>query len=136
VNLYLDTEFNEFGGDLISLALVSPFGDEWYEALPVRYKLTDWVEENVLPKLGKPTISRSEFILSLHEFLQQFPGATIIADWPEDIAHMARLLCGPNGWQLDYWPAFKLVKSGKLDSAVPHNALEDALALMRWHTKS
>lgn len=33
MKLFIDCEFNEFGGDLLSMAIVSENGDEFYEVL-------------------------------------------------------------------------------------------------------
>ncbi len=33
MNIWIDCEFNEFGGDLISMALVADDGQEFYEVL-------------------------------------------------------------------------------------------------------
>ena len=47
---FLDTEFNGFGGELISLALVPEHGhDEYYAVLPLPDELHPWVERNVVP---------------------------------------------------------------------------------------
>lgn len=43
MRLYLDTEFNGFGGSLISAALVSTGGHEWYEVLPCSHP-NAWVK--------------------------------------------------------------------------------------------
>ena len=42
INLFLDCEFNGFNGELISMALVSEHGDEFYEACD---KVAEWYEE-------------------------------------------------------------------------------------------
>lgn len=57
MKIYLDTEFNGLGGELISLALVSEDGREWYESLPLPPLLDEWVGANVVPLLGdKPPL--------------------------------------------------------------------------------
>src|SRR3546814_14895388 len=49
---FLDTEFNGFGGDLISLALVPEYGDQdFYVSLPLPAQIHPWVEQNVIPYL-------------------------------------------------------------------------------------
>src|SRR5882762_8527398 len=45
---FLDTEFNEFGGSLISLALVGADGRELYVSTPCK-KPSAWVKKNVIP---------------------------------------------------------------------------------------
>ena len=50
---FLDTEFNGFGGELISIALVPEYGDqEFYAVLPLPAYLHPWVERHVIPYLG------------------------------------------------------------------------------------
>ena len=48
MKFWIDTEFNEYLGDLISMALVSEDGHEWYEALPCANP-GSWVAEHVMP---------------------------------------------------------------------------------------
>ena len=59
-NLYIDCEFNEFGGQLISMALVTGTGFEFYEVLDCPNP-GPWVKDNVIPILGKEPISKEEF---------------------------------------------------------------------------
>ena len=49
VRYFLDTEFNGFGGALLSLALVPEDGSEFYITLAFDGELNAWVERNVLP---------------------------------------------------------------------------------------
>ena len=53
--LYLDTEFNGFKGELISLALFNVDGNHFYEVLelPADYCVHPWVKANVVPVLNK-----------------------------------------------------------------------------------
>jgi hypothetical protein len=51
VRYFLDTEFNGFGGALLSLALVPEDGEEFYATLACKEGLVPWVEQNVLPFL-------------------------------------------------------------------------------------
>nr|MBP8234387.1 hypothetical protein [Rhizorhabdus sp.] len=49
---YLDTEFNGFGGDLLSLALVPEYGDQdYYVVIPTDAPYHPWVEKHVVPYL-------------------------------------------------------------------------------------
>src|SRR5574343_1488800 len=52
VRMWIDTEFNEYRGELISLALVSEDGREWYG---VRFCDAPgwWVREHVMPHLNQ-----------------------------------------------------------------------------------
>ena len=58
--IYIDTEFNEFKGDLISLALVAETGEEFYEVLECKNP-GPWVAEHVMPILEKDPIDRALF---------------------------------------------------------------------------
>ena len=81
MNLYLDTEFNGFGGELISMALVGDVGFEWYQVLYLPDEVDPWVAENVVPILNKGHVAKDFFNLSLFEFLRDFDNPTIYADW-------------------------------------------------------
>ena len=138
---YLDTEFNGFGGALISLGLVPEFGDEeFYVSLPLPEELHPWVEQHVVPYLRfvPPAVdyqlSREHASRHLEAYLAADPEPMIIADWPDDLAHFCQLLLtGPglmielNGLHLELlnMPGF----SASASSKVPHNALHDARAL-------
>ncbi len=56
MNIYLDCEFNEFKGALISMALVDDNGREWYEVVPCENP-GPWVAEHVMPILGRGPVS-------------------------------------------------------------------------------
>lgn len=59
MKLFLDCEFNGFGGELISMALVDEQGKYFYEVLPCPQPIP-WVQENVMPKLNQAAISPAE----------------------------------------------------------------------------
>ncbi len=138
---FLDTEFNGFGGDLISIALVPEHGDhEFYATLPLPDPLHPWVQRNVAPYLHMAHCDDSgpqsavEAGEALAEYLRSDPHAVVVADWPDDIAHFCSLLTtgpgeivnlGPVDFQLLSTPGF----STSANSKVPHNALHDARAL-------
>lgn len=147
--LYLDTEFNGFGGDLISLALFNPEGESFYEvvcgvvmdpthvmASAVAKPFEPWVLEHVIPVLGKAPIGKKAFGEALTAYLLRHPSPRIIADWPEDFIHLFRFLYGEKGWQLNFECRAELVMSGPLHSRIPHNAIEDAKALAAWHIEA
>jgi hypothetical protein len=135
---FLDVEFNGFGGQLISLALVpeDPGAASFYEALAC-VEPTSWVTDHVLPVLQKLPVARSEMIAKLASYLRADPQPVVIADWPEDIAHMALLMITGPGWRL---PSprliFELLDLPLFDStalsSVPHNACHDAAALRTY----
>jgi len=139
MNLWIDCEFNEFGGDLISMALVADDGQEFYEVLNLENdeKYGSWVYFNVVPYLNKEPIEKQEFQSKLRAFINQWNEVHIIADWPDDIKYFcASLITGPGmcigtplnlTMQLD-----RTLNTGS--SAIPHNALADARAIKRsWY---
>ena len=132
---FLDTEFNGFGGELISIALV-PENDglaPFYAAVECQNP-TPWVVEHIIPVLDVEQETRSGLVDLFADYLGDDPDPLLVADWPEDIAHAARLLViGPGlmkpvrNIRFDLVDA-ALVSSGE-GSAVPHNAYHDALRL-------
>ena len=139
---FLDTEYNGFGGALLSLALVPDDGDEeFYVTIAHDGPLDPWVERHVVPfldmvpdSLRSPRLSRDAAAEALASWLQHDPAPHIVADWPEDLSHLAMLLVTGPGRMLSVPPftlAFEPLNnfSTAANSAVPHNALHDARAL-------
>lgn len=132
MNIYIDTEFNDFGGELISLAMVDENGREFYAVLNCPNP-TPWVAANVMPVLGRPHASLRMLQTRMEAWLAVYPLVHIVADWPEDIAHFCRALITGPGMRIDT-PPLSLEVRRDLDSeasAIPHNALEDARAIWR-----
>lgn len=133
MNIYIDCEYNEFRGELISLALVTEDGREFYEVLECRNPGA-WVKEHVMPILGKEPILLAVLQNRLSYWLRQFAAIHIVADWPEDIAHFCQTLITGPGQRLDTPPLTMEVRRDmdEAESAIPHNALEDARAMMAF----
>lgn len=134
MRLSLDTEFNGFGGELISIGLVAEDGREFYEVVGVPEKPHPWVKENVLPQLGKIAIGYGGVRRKLHGFLAGMPAQiTVAADWPEDHAHFMRLLLMAEEGEMCPIAVCSILARPKVHvpSEKPHNALEDARALGR-----
>lgn len=129
MKIYIDTEFNEFQGELISMALVAESGQEFYEVLPCENP-GPWVAENVMPILFKAPISKEALQLRLQHWLAQFPEVHLIADWPEDIQHFCQALITGPGMRINTPPLTMEIRRD-LDavSELPHNALADARAI-------
>lgn len=125
MRLFIDCEFNEFQGELISLALVDEEGREWYEVLPCA-KPGSWVAEHVMPILGKPAVLRGVAQRSLQEWLSRYSEIHIVADWPEDIAHFCQFLITGPGMRLNTPPLSMEILRIDAASELPHNALADA----------
>jgi hypothetical protein len=139
---FLDTEYNGFGGDLLSLALVpDDDSEEFYVTIAHEGPLDPWVERHVVPfldmvpeRLNSPRMSRAAAAEALAIWLQHDPAPEIFADWPEDLAQFAMLLVtGPGQMHavpplvLRFEPLANF--STAANSTVPHNALHDARAL-------
>ena len=138
---FLDTEYNGWGGALLSLALVPDDGEELYLTLDWSGPLDEWVVRNVVPYLDSvsenlmsPRMSRIDAARTIAHYLAGDPDPLIIADWPEDIALLAALLVTGPGVMAEV-PRLKfelMALSGfstAANSRVPHNALHDARAL-------
>lgn len=130
MNLYLDCEFNGFGGELISLALVDDEGRSFYEVLDCLQPLA-WVAENIMPILAQAPISLTEFQNKLSLFLNEYDEIHVVADWAEDLSLFTRSLVLGAGRAMATPPLTLELWTGKMrfPSQVPHNALSDAEAL-------
>jgi hypothetical protein len=138
---FLDTEYNGWGGALLSLALVPDHGEELYLTLDWDYALEEWVQRNVIPyldmvpqQLVSPRLSRTDAAGAVANFLAGDAEPLIVADWPEDVALFNALLVIGLGVMAEVPEiTFRVVQlpgfSTAANSKVPHNALHDARAL-------
>lgn len=143
MKLYLDTEFNGHGGSLLSLAICRPdANDTWYGVWMVSSDtIVPWVAEHVVPHLDAyhPERGPDDFLrASLHGYLKYIDDGDmhVYADWPADFEHFTRLLCGPSYDKSLYLPCtmhMLVTPPGEPKPEMPHNALSDAMALMKWH---
>jgi hypothetical protein len=138
---FLDTEYNGWGGALLSLALVPDDGEELYITVQWEGALEEWVKRNVVPYLDTVSesflsapMSRADAARTVAHYLAGDPDPLIVADWPEDIAQLSMLLVtGPGmmaevpGLTFQFLPLSGF--STAANSKVPHNALHDARAL-------
>lgn len=132
MKIFIDCEWNDYKGELISMALVPVDGEPFYEVLPCHCP-SEWVLKNVIPVLNKSPIPQDAFNERLIRFLDKYQDSDIeiVADWPEDIAHFCNVIVigpgqriGPKIMNFTVSPF-----CGNDDSAVLHNALEDAIAI-------
>lgn len=137
---FLDTEFNGFGGKLISMALVPEDATlpSFYQELEICDQIEPWVQEHVMPVLFQSPVSYGKFQLLLAQYLflaSQDGDITIIADWPDDIRYfMEALIVGPG--QRITTPTvmnFQLDLNIDYASQVPHNALHDARGIRDFY---
>lgn len=145
MDLWLDTEFNGFGGELISIGLVAANDDELYIVRNIRSNITyhPWVAENVLPRLayaghtGAP-LDDTEFMRQFSLFAYKYRDSRIIADWPADIEHFCNCLTFggmKNGFRCPANFTFRLIdRQHSYASELEHNALSDARALRNYCT--
>lgn len=128
--IYIDCEFNGWMGELLSFAMVADDGREFYAVLPEPRIWDKWCFENVLPVLNKaPVESYADFRLAFLEFLRGFDTPTIVADWPADILHFCKVMLGDNHTQSVMRACHIEMIACDYQSAIPHNALEDARAI-------
>lgn len=134
MKLFIDTEFNEYKGELISMALVAEDGREWYG---VRFCDAPgwWVGEHVMPHLNQAPERDSDLRSSLAAFLGGFESIHIVSDWPGDIAHFCNFLeyrpgdrIGPDTMTFE---VRRDLPDTATTSTIPHNALEDARAIAK-----
>lgn len=133
MKLWIDTEFNSYKGDLISLALVDENNVAFYGAVECPDP-HPWVAANVLPVLHVQPEPMHELQARLERYLDRYDSIHIVADWPEDIQHFcAALITGP-GERLDTPPLTMEVRRD-LDSVseIPHCAVFDAAAIKKRH---
>lgn len=136
--IFIDTEFNGFNGELISLALVTNTGKDFYEALRPTKPILRWVRENVMPYLEQEPITIEKFQVKLYQYLMEVSEycrepLTIIADWPDDIKYFCESLITGPGTSIPTPVRMNFVLDRSLSSElsqVPHNAYHDAVAIM------
>lgn len=129
-NVYIDCEFNGFAGQLISMAMVTDDGREWYEVLPLPRVVDPWVAMHVIPILGKESISQEEFRASFWRFLMQVERPEIIADWYADLVHFLSMFAGRRHDESVNYPCSLTLRGvPRYVPEIPHNALSDARAI-------
>lgn len=152
--VFLDTEFTDFtNADLISLALVSEDGQEFYVERSDfdNSKCTDFVRATVQPLLGRvpgASCTRSHCTERVRDWFEQLPeSAIVIHDYAGDWYLLTRLVAGhPTedqeppanfGENIELarttitHPMFQAASAAMFsDQWPPHHALADARALM------
>lgn len=141
---FLDTEFNGFGGELLSLALVREDGAALYLVHPESQMDANpdpWVLKNVILALYKvpKTVKvnqplRDEWPGYIREFLQGDERPYIVTDWPDDISYFCKsTITGPGLMAPIPSLRFEMVRVDayptEVKGAIQHNAYWDAMAL-------
>lgn len=154
VRYYLDTEFNSFGGSLISLGIVrhDDPDDHLYLCVPntdierMRFEesMEPWIEENVIKNLYCLPPDAKSYICSVHDWpkyigefiyrLGEIP--QIMVDWPSDAMDFCKLLMTGPGKAVPMGDQTHITILRHIDvyptslvDAVQHNALWDAMAI-------
>lgn len=140
--IFLDTEFNGYKGELISIGLVNDHGSSLYAVFPPPRVVDMWVGSNVIPILGSTPkgiltrhLSIGRFQQVLQEYLQAEEGdIQIVSDWPDDIKYFCDLLITGPGKMLDIPGIDFAVRRvdpylHPMKGAVQHHAMWDALCL-------
>ncbi len=139
MKLFLDTEFNGFGGKLISMALVPEDNTkhEFYREIDITEQLDPWVRDNVVPHLVLEPSTYYEFQCALAQYLWEIGECTIVADWPDDIRYFCEALITGPGQMFGFIPniKFELDLGIEYESQVPHNALHDAFAIRNTYVR-
>lgn len=142
MKLFIDCEFNGFGGELISMALV-PYDDStpFYKVLKADDMIIDpWVMKNVMPLVDKTCGEVSDatpcdkilFQSFLYEYINKWKEITVVADWPDDIKYFCEILIVAPG-VMGNTPKLKFEVHRDLSyvSEYPHNALSDAIGIAK-----
>lgn len=130
MDIFVDCEFNGFGGELISMAMVTGDGDMWYGVKSYPKVWDKWVYENVYPVLHADPIGADAFRSSALAFLSKYNKPRICVDWYTDLVHFYGLFAGDSHTEsVGYACTSEIRLIDKYDSAIPHNALADAKAI-------
>lgn len=134
---YLDCEFNEYKGHIISMALVREDDIFLYLVKEKCPPATKWVQDNVLPVLFDPrttALVTNDWSSHIEIFLKEDLYPIIISDWPDDIRYFCEEIITSPGTMIDI-PGIQFVVE-RVDSyptdlfyAKQHNAYWDAAAL-------
>ena len=141
MRFFIDTEFNGFGGKLMSMALVPENlnAPEFYCEIEVKDQLDPWVAVNVAPHMFQVPVGYGVFQFALSRYLLniEYDEIIIVADWPDDIRYFCEAMITGPGERI-IMPTnimFELDFSIKYESMVPHNALHDARAIRDFYLK-
>lgn len=147
MNYYLDTEFDGFGGPLLSLALVREDGASLYLVYQDHAAQQPWVRENVVPIL-RAVPSPVSVVNCRHrggayriaEFLHGDPDPHINTDWPDDVRYFCQaIITAPGQMVAIQHLSFEIHRVDayptSLEGAIQHNAWWDAMALRHLLTQ-
>jgi len=131
MKIWIDTEFNEFRGALISMALIDENGREFYRSVGCESPGA-WVAENVMPIIGIDPIPIQQFQTELQDWLSIYDAIHVIADWPEDIQYFCQVLITGPGVRINTpLLTMEVDRSINAPSDLPHNALADVRGIWK-----
>lgn len=139
---WIDTEFNGWYGDLISLAVIREDGQS-LSIYSEETSPTEWVAQNVIPLLGKDAGAIQvkhwdEARIFLRDFFKGDADPIVIADWPTDIKHFCDLMIVSPGFSMPIpFITFKIVTpiGREVGQFLEHNAWYDAVRLKDYCEK-
>jgi len=142
MRVWLDTEFNGFGGELLSIGMISESGEYFYAWFDIGFQnCVPWVQENVYPHFSTPLEGGDPFepegvIPAKHRLenylMRKGENVEIIADWPEDIQHLSNFMITGPGMMINTPKVMRFTIDRTINGAsyLPHHALYDAIANM------
>lgn len=106
--IFFDSEFSSndpYVGEILSIGLVKPNGEELYLEINQVGELNDWVKENILPHLTNEKISREEAVLKIKAFMGEEKPYMITFVNAFDIVYLHKLF---NSKSIDELPFYWL----------------------------
>lgn len=97
--VFWDTEFTSldpYKGELMSIGLVKPNGEELYVELDFNGVADAWVLENVVPKLSGPKVKREEVMKQITAFLGDSKPHMVAYVNQFDVVYLYKLLGAKN----------------------------------------
>ncbi len=70
--IFIDTEFSSldpYKGEILSIGLVKPNGEELYVELEYEGEVDEWVKDNIIPALTEPKLSREVAVRKVNAFI-------------------------------------------------------------------
>lgn len=97
--IFLDTEFSSldpYKGEVLSVGMVKPSGEEFYIELEFSGEVDPWVKEHVMPFLNGEKVSRAEADRLMREFIG--PDSPYLLGYVEnyDAVYLAKLFGADN----------------------------------------
>jgi len=134
MRLFLDCEFNGFGGDLLSMAIVTEdsMGPQFYREIKFSGILNSWVADNVVPLFDQEAVDYEVFQQDLCAFLSDIDDINVVVDWPDDIRYFCEAVITGPGERMHLPNPIRFTMDTDIDgydSMVPHHALHDACAI-------